>query len=59
MVMLHTARYYAVYPSGRRCEVSLADVERLGEKWEAEEGVTIETDVDYSKAKLFGKINYE
>lgn len=48
--------YFAVYPSGRRCEVSLESLEKNRKSWE-EEGVRIETDVVQRLVPIYGTVN--
>ena len=57
LMAVSSFRYYAVYPSGRRCEVNLDDLEKYGERWEREEGVTIETDFIRQMSPAYGHVN--
>lgn len=55
-ILSWTVKYYAVYPGGRRCEVSLESLERNKSQWESE-GLTIETDVVAAAVPAHGKVN--
>lgn len=49
-------RYFAVYANGRRCEVSLDDVQKYGARWEANEGVKIETEWVRTMQPAYGHV---
>ena len=51
-----TVKYYAVYPGGRRCEVSRDSLEKNMSQWESE-GLTIETDLIGAAVPMYGKVN--
>lgn len=51
-----TVKYYAVYPGGRRCEVSRESVEKNRGQWEVE-GLSIETDLIAAVVPMYGKVN--
>lgn len=50
-------KYYAVYPNGRRCLVTLADALAYGEAWKQKDDVVLETDVEEKVMPRLGKLN--
>ena len=49
-------KYYAVYPGGRRCSVTLADAQAYGDAWRRE-GISFETDVEEKVVPRLGTMN--
>ena len=51
-VLTQTASYFAVYPDGRRCSVTLESIDRNFYQWQ-DEGIRILTVVTHGKAPVF------
>jgi hypothetical protein len=49
-------KYYAVYPGGRRCSVTLEDAKKYGAAWR-EEGIYFETDVEEKVMPRLGTLH--
>jgi hypothetical protein len=55
-ILERTVRYVAVYPDGRRLEVTREDALQLGERWEREEGCVLETEVKQRHVLALGQV---
>lgn len=52
-ILTKTVTYFAVYPSGRRCSVTLQGLKDNADYW-ASEGVTVETHVKVENIPVYG-----
>lgn len=53
------ATYWAVYPDGRRCSVTLEDAKAFGDVWEKEENVRVVTVMRDGSIEIIGQIESE
>jgi hypothetical protein len=53
-----SVQYFAVYPGGRRCEVTLQDALTFGKKWEGEDDVRLITKLVSSPAPVLGTLEH-
>lgn len=53
-----SVQYFAVYPSGRRCDVPLQDALTFGKKWQGEDDVRLITKLVRSPAPVLGTLEH-